>query len=156
MRIMGIDPGLARSAVAIIEANSEGYQILYSKNHDNEELINQLEGLIESYQVNEMAIEATFAYKNRQLRKTAKLAKKLKDHFKDKLPITYKPACNFGQIYTRDDMGWRQAFTGLRRPNEQDVAVELRRLAAEGTLKGTLPSNQHIVDAVGIAIYGHR
>lgn len=179
VRILALDPGEEKTALALVEGKDplaatlhEGTSELYVlllKRLGNESLEETLRNLVGETPPGLAVVERplrvkeakrVLAKKGRAFPKdrymrlaqvTASLVRLLRE-----LQVPTLTLIAVSRTLEDEERGWRQAFTGLLRPSEEDVTRELEALYRLGKLKGPRPRGPHEADALGMAVWAWK
>lgn len=155
MQIIGIDSGRSRSAFAIVRVQAGKAKVIASYWGKNEHFLERLKEALEEHPVDWAVVERSKPSGPRK--KDKKTAKSLREtdqfavavsEFLLKLGVDVEEvrATHLG-AWRYQEPGWRQRFTGIYAPTEEDV---MRELYSRGVRP--LSRNEHICDAVAMAL----
>lgn len=155
---LGVDPGLYRTALAVVEVGPP-HRVVQVDVVENEKALERTLELARACGVQVAVVERTTRgpwhprVPREDLLKVAALGNAVAEALKAQGVRVVRPlAVRAGAWYGGQPPGWRQRFTGLVKPGEGDVFRELLRRKQSGELKGRVPGHPGIADALGMAL----
>ncbi|ADH65408.1 hypothetical protein Mesil_3618 (plasmid) [Allomeiothermus silvanus DSM 9946] len=157
---LGVDLGLHKSYLAVVEPGQPA-RVVEVVGAENPQLTAALNRLLATYPIALAVVEGLTRrpLKGRMDSESFRALRRLGHRVSGLLLAqgieVLRPRAVEAMGWQREEgPGWRQAFTGLTRPREQDVIRRLLELQQEGRLAGEVPRNPHAADAVGMALVG--
>jgi len=159
-KVLGVDLGKWKGYFAVVEGKEDRFSVGTLKVVDNERLEEALEELWEKTGFGRVVVDEPhptplkksmsaedLATLRKGWHRVSKWCKRRGVEFESHLASRSVP-------WYRDPPGWRQHLTGLTRPSEWDLYRALMGKKRGGKLKGFVPKNPNLIDAIGLAVYG--
>lgn len=163
--VLGVDPGGERTQLAVVllgkkpgQPDRANVAVVEVLTVPNEALAEALEDLLRRYPVREAVVERTAWWIGptrapfKALRRVEKVGKAVAKLLEERGIRVERPLAYHPRAWQGEAPGWRQRFTGLTRPSEDDVGFTLDGLVRGGRVALEAKPSREQVDAVGLAL----